>query len=175
LAPDDSWVLSLRAGVAHLAKEFDDADRLSIRALARDPYHAWAVNRRGWVHEAFNRWDDAIPYFARIEHIKAPYFDHAESASGIGTAHFAARRYDLAEQWLRQASLVRPDDPSIHAALSSCYLQLRDKPAARRAAAVVRRVRPDVTIAEFLASYPCPSSPFKEALANGLVEGCMPP
>ena len=175
LAPDDSWVLSLRAGIAHSAEEFDDADILSTRALARDPYHAWALNRRGWVHEAHNRWDDAIPYFARIEHIKPPYFDDAESATGIGTAHFAARRYDLAEMWLRKASLVRPDGPCIHAALASCYLQLGDRSAARRAAAVVRRVVPDITTAEFLASYPCPSVPFKEALANGLVEACMPP
>jgi hypothetical protein len=81
------------ASIAHLAGEYEAADSLAARAVAMDPICAYGWDRLGWVHEATNRPDDAMPFFARVQSIPAPYLDGAASLDGVGTAHFCAGRY----------------------------------------------------------------------------------
>ena len=171
----DPLVLAIRAGIAQLVKEFDDADTLTARALAKDPTCAWAWDRRGWLREATNRHEDAMPIFARIEQIAVPYLDGAESLVGIGTAHFSARSYDKAAHYLRQAAVVRGSSTDIHAKLAASYVQLGELAAGQTAFGVMRRALPDVTARQFVESYPCNFSSFRDVLASSLVDLGMRP
>jgi adenylate cyclase len=174
LAPADPMVLAMRASVAHLAREYAAADALAARAIARDPTCAWAWDRRGWVHEAIERPDDALPFFARVEGIPAPYLDGAESLNGVGTAHFCAGRYREAVVALRKAALVRSGSGALHGQLAACYVQLGDRAAARAELDILRRVLPDVSATQYVDGYPCGFASFKDALANSLTEIGMP-
>ena len=96
LAPADAMVLAIRASIAHLAGEYEAAESLATRAVAIDPTCAWGWDRLGWVHEAANRPDDALPFFARAERFPVPYLDKAASLDGVGTAYFTVGRYEVA-------------------------------------------------------------------------------
>ena len=96
LAPADAMVLAIRASIAHLAGEYEAAESLATRAVAIDPTCAWGWDRLGWVHEAANRPDDALPFFARAERFPVPYLDKAASLDGVGTACFTVGRYEVA-------------------------------------------------------------------------------
>jgi TolB-like protein/AraC-like DNA-binding protein len=174
LAPADPMVLALRASIAHLAGEYGAAEALAFRAVASDPTCAYGWDRLGWVHEATNRPDEAMPFFARVERIPAPYLDDATSLDGVGTAHFCAGRYLEAATALRSASLVRPGSTGLHGKLAACHVQLGDKPAARAELAKLRRILPDVTVTEYINSYPCGIASFTNVLANSLTEIGMP-
>ena len=139
-----------------------------------DPTCAWGWDRLGWVHEATNRPDDAMPFFARVERIPAPYLDEAASLDGVGTAHFCARRYREAAAALRKAALVRPGSTGLHGKLAACYVQLGDKIAARTHLAILRRILPDVSPEQYVNSYPCSFDLFRNALASSLTEIGMP-
>jgi adenylate cyclase len=174
LAPADAMVLAIRASIAHLAGEYAAAESLATRAVAIDPTCAWAWDRLGWVHEATDRPDGALPFFARAERIAAPYLDQAASLDGIGTAYFSARRYEEAALLLRAAALVRPGSTGLHGKLAACYAQLGDKPAARSELAKLRSILPDVSATQYVNGYPCSLSPFRDMLTNSLTSVGMP-
>jgi adenylate cyclase len=174
LAPADPMVLAIRASIAHLAGEYEAAEVLATRAVAIDPTCAWGWDRLGWVHEAANRPDDAIPLFARAERIPAPYLDGAASLDGVGTAHFCAGRYQAAATVLRTAVLLRPGSTGLHGKLAACYVQLGDKAAARGQLAILRRILPDVSAEQYVSGFPCGFGSFRNVLANSLTEIGMP-
>jgi AraC-like DNA-binding protein/TolB-like protein/tetratricopeptide (TPR) repeat protein len=175
LAPADPMVLAIRASIAHLAGQYAAAESLAARAVAMDPACALGWDRLGWVYEATNRLDDAMPLFARVERIPAPYLDRAASLDGVGTAHFSAGRYKAAELVLRTAALVRPGSSGLHGKLAACYVQLGDKAAARTHLAILRRIVPDgVSAEQYVNSYPCGIDSFKNALTNSLIDIEMP-
>jgi TolB-like protein/AraC-like DNA-binding protein/tetratricopeptide (TPR) repeat protein len=174
LAPADPMVLAIRASIAHLVGEYAAAEALAARAVAIDPTSAWGWDRLGWVHEATNRPDDAMPFFARVERIPAPYLDRAASLDGMGTAHFCAGRYQEAATILRKAALVRPGSTGLHGKLAACHVQLGDKAAARIELATLRRILPDVSAQQYVNSYPCSFGSFRNVLANSLTEIGMP-
>jgi tetratricopeptide (TPR) repeat protein len=174
LAPTDPMVLAMRASIAHLAGEYAEAESLAVRAVAIDPTCAWGWDRLGWVHESANRPDDAMPFFARVQRIPAPYLDGAASLDGVGTAHFCAGRYQEAATILRKAALVRPGSTGLHGKLAACYVQLGDKVAARTHLALLRRILPDVSAEQYVNSYPCSFDSFRNALASSLTEIGMP-
>ncbi len=174
LAPADTMVLAIRASVAHLAGEYETAESLAARAVASDPTCAWAWDRLGWIHEATNRPDEALPFFARAERIPAPYLDAAANMDGVGTAHFCAGRYQEAAAVLKTATLVRPGSTGLHGKLAACYVQIGNKTAARAELAKLRRILPDVSAEQYANSYPCGFDGFRSTLANSLTEIGMP-
>ena len=147
-------VLAIRASIAHLAGEYEAAESLATRAVAIDPTCAWGWDRLGWVHEAANRPDEALPFFARAERFPAPYLDKAASMDGVGTAHFCVGRYEEAAAVLRAATLIRPGSTGLHGKLAACYVQLGDKPAARAELAKLRGILPDVSAAQYVSGIP---------------------
>jgi adenylate cyclase len=167
-------VLAIRASIAHLAGEYAAAESLATRAIAIDPTCAWAWDRLGWVHEATNRPDGALPFFARAERIAAPYLDQAASLDGIGTAYFSAGRYEEAALLLRAATLIRPGSSGLHGKLAACYAQLGDNPAAWSELAELRSILPDVSAVQYVNGFPCSLGPFRDVLANSLTSIGMP-
>ena len=175
LDPVDPFILALRAHIAHLAGQFDNAEDLATRALAKHIGEPLAWLRLAWLRCAADKPNDAFHLFERAERINAPYLDGGDILLGKGTAYFSMGRYQDAEHWLRRASLVRPTGPLIHGKLAVCYALLGDKARGRATLEVVRRVLPDVTISQFLASYPCDIPWFKAAIGSGLDELGLPP
>jgi tetratricopeptide (TPR) repeat protein len=167
-------VLAIRASVAHLAREFASAESLAARAVAIDPTCAWGLDRVAWLLEATDQHDEAIPLFARVARIPAPYLDGAASLDGIATAHISAGRYREAETILRAATLLRPGSTGLHGKLAACYVQLGDKPAARAELAILRRILPDIPAGQYVSGFPCKSDWFRNLLANSLTEIGMP-
>ena len=139
-----------------------------------DPTCAWGWDRLGWVHEAANRPDDALPFFARAERFPAPYLDKAASLDGVGTAYFTVGRYEVAAVLLREAALIRPGSTGLHGKLAACHAQLGDKPAARAELAKLRGILPDVSATQYVNGYHCSLGPFKDVLANSLTSIGMP-
>jgi TolB-like protein len=174
LAPADPMVLALRASIAHLEREYEVAESLAARAVAIDPTCAWGWDRLGWVHEATERIDEAMPFFARVERIPAPYLDGAERLDGIATAHITAGRYAEALPVLRTAIRIRADSSDLHGKLATCYVRLGDKAAGRAELEKLRRLLPGVSAQLYVNSYPCAFDSFKNALANSLTEIGMP-
>jgi tetratricopeptide (TPR) repeat protein len=168
LAPADAMVLAIRASIAHLAGEYKAAESLATRAVAVDPTCAWGWDRLGWVHEATNRPDDALPFFARALRFPVPYLDKAASLDGVGTVYFTVGRYEEAAVLLRAAALIRPGSTGLHGKLAACYAQLGDKPAAWAELAKLRGILPDVSAMQYVNGYPCSLGPFKDVLANSL-------
>jgi Flp pilus assembly protein TadD len=168
LAPAAPMVLAIRASIAHLAKDFEAAESLAARAVAIDPTCAWGWDRLGWVHESTNRPDSAMPFFARAERIPAPYLDGAASMDGVGTAHFCAGRFREAATVLRTAALVRPGSTGLHGKLAACYVQLGDKAAARAELEKLRRILPDISVEQYVSSYPCSFDSFTGVMASSL-------
>ena len=175
LASDDPMVLAIRASIAHLTGEFDAAVTLAARSVAIDPTNALGLDRLGWVHEALARPDDAIPYFARVERLHAPYLDGVAALDGVGTAHFCAGRYDEASVLLKKATLMRLGSTGLHGKLAACYARLGETAAARTQVEMLRRILPDVSVEQYVGSYPCRYELFTGVLANGLVESGMRP
>lgn len=170
LAPTDPMVLAIRASIMHLAGAFEAAESLATRSIAIDPTCAWGWDRLGWVCEATHRPDAALPYFARAERIPVPYLDAAANLDGVGTAHFCAGRYRGAATILRTAALMRPGSTGLHGKLAACYVQIGEKAAARAELAKLRRILPDVSAEQYANSYPCGPGPFRQVLANSLIE-----
>lgn len=175
LAADDPMVLAIRASIAHLTGEFDAAVTLAARSVAIDPTNALGLDRLGWVHEALSRPDDAIPYFTRVERLHVPYLDGAAALDGVGTAHFCAGRYEEACVLLKSATLIRPGSAGLHGKLAACYARLRETAAARTQVEMLRRILPDVSVEQYVGSYPCRYESFTGVLANCLVKIGMRP
>ena len=174
LAPADPMVLAVRASIAHFAREYEMAESLAARAVAMDPTCAWAWDRLGWVHEATNRLEEAMPFFARVERIPAPYLDGAEHLDGVATAYMTAGRYKEAVPVLAKAVQVRPHSSNLHGKLATCYVRLGDKAAGRAELEKLRRLLPGVSAQQYADGYPCAFDTFRNALANSLAEIGMP-
>ena len=174
LAPADPLVLALRASIAHFEREYEIAESLAARAVAIDPTCAWGWDRLGWVHEATERLDEAMPCFARVERIPAPYLDGAERLDGIATAHITAGRYAEAVPVLRNAIGIRADSSGLHGKLATCYVRIGDKVAGRAELEKLRRLLPGISAQQYVNCYPCAFDSFKDALANSLAEIGMP-
>lgn len=174
LAPADPMVLALRASIAHLASEYEVAESLAARAVAIDPTCAWGWDRLGWVHEATERLDEAVPFFAHVERLPAPYLDGAESLDGLATAHMTAARYSEAVPLLRKAIRIRADSTGLHGKLAACYVRIGDKAAGRMELDKLLRLIPGVSAQQYVNSYPCAFDSFKNVLANSLTEIGMP-
>jgi TolB-like protein/AraC-like DNA-binding protein len=170
LAPADPMVLAIRASIAHLEREYEAAESLAARSVAIDPTCAWGWDRLGWVHEATNRLDEAMPFFARVERIPAPYLDGAERLNGVATAYIAIGRYKEAVPVLRKALQVRPDSSDLRGKLATCYVGIGDKVSGRVELEKLRRLLPGVSAQQYVNSYPCAFDSFRNAMANSLTE-----
>ena len=100
LAPNDALTLTLSSGALVLARRLDEADRRLERALALDPWLAYAWVRRGWMSAYLGDSETAIRELSTALHLMP--FEPLRHLSfiGMGCAHFAAGRYDRAVRWV---------------------------------------------------------------------------
>ncbi|HEX3991853.1 MAG TPA: helix-turn-helix domain-containing protein [Acetobacteraceae bacterium] len=161
LDPTDALVLTARAAVMTMAQDFDTADTLVQRALARDPRCYWAWERRGWLKALTRHSETAIADFEQALRLVGPQSDGASSLFGIGTAHWCHREYDAAMIWVDRAAARRPNAPGILAQLAGCHIRLGDGVRGRAILATMMRLRPEITAGHISEAFwfdkPCPS------------------
>ena len=161
LDPTDPLVLTARAAVMTMAQEFETAETLVQRALARDPRCYWAWERRGWLKALTKHSETAIADFEQALRLVGPESDGASSLFGIGTAHWCHREYDAAMIWVDRAAARRPNAPGILAQLAGCHIRLGNGVRGRAILETMMRLRPEVTAGHISGTFwfdkPCPS------------------
>jgi adenylate cyclase len=167
LDTDDPLVLTARCAVHTMAREFDVADGLLVRALALDPTSAWAWGRSGWLNSYRGHSEVAIEHFGRAISLDPYSASNANSFVGIGSAHFDAGRYDAAALWMRKALLEQPDTLWANRTLSVSYARLGERLKALESLEALRRYCPDLTVDQVVAAIPFRSD-YLDRLGEGL-------
>jgi tetratricopeptide (TPR) repeat protein len=167
LAPNDALTLTLSSGALVLARRLDEADRRLERALALDPWLAYAWVRRGWMSAYLGDSEAAIRELSTALHLMP--FEPLRHLSfiGMGCAHFAAGRYDRAVRWVESG--VRTSTGSFWAqrVAVAAAAMTGARSEARRMGRQLMRKDPDLTVAEARQAWPF-TPDFISRLGDGL-------
>lgn len=166
LGSDDPLALTARCAVHMSTREFDIAEALVTRALARDPSCGWAWGRSGWLHSYRGNSQTAIQHFRRAL-LHGPGSAKANILAGIGGAHFHAGRYAAAATWIRRAMVEQPDISWANRSLSVSYARLGETQKAQESLTALRRTCPDLTVGQVVAAVPFRPD-FLDRLGDGL-------
>ncbi len=173
LAPNDALTLTLSSGALVLAHRMDEADRRLERALALDPWLAYAWIRRGWMSAYFGDSDSAIRELSTALHLMP--FEPLRHLSfiGMGCAHFAAGRYDRAALWIQNGVEASPGSFWAQRIAVSAAALTGARAESRRMGRQLMRKDPDLTIAEARQAWPFTPA-FMSRLSDGLEIAGLP-
>src|SRR5262245_41963671 len=170
LAPHDPMALTLCSGALALVHRIEEADRLSERALALDPWSPMAVSRRAWLSVYRGDAEAALHGFRRL----MPYESLRHTAFiGIGCAHFAAGRYGRAAAWARCGVAAGPGSFWGDRITVAAAIHTGARTEARRTARRLLRRDPGLTVAVAAKAWPFPIE-FMTRLADGLAAAGIP-
>jgi len=156
-----------------LLHRLEEADRRLERALAMDPWLAYAWVRRGWMSAYLGDGEGAIRELRTALHLMP--FEPLRHLSfiGMGCAHFVAERYDRAALWVQGGVEACPGSfwaeriGIAAAALAGARVQ------ARRMGRQLMRKDPDLTVSEARRAWPFTPS-FMSRLGDGLEIAGLP-
>lgn len=163
----DPLALAARCAVHTMAREFDTAETLVARALARDPSFGWAWGRSGWLRSYQGNSETAIEHFGRALSLDPNPASRANCFVGMGSAHFNAGRYEEAACWLRSALLEQPGTSWANRSLSVSYARMGERLKALDSIEALRRSCPDLTVSQVVAAVPFRPD-FLDRLGDGL-------
>ena len=167
LAPDDALTLTLSSGALVLLHRLEEADLRLERALALDPWLAYAWIRRGWMSAYFGDSDGAIRELRTALHLMP--FEPLRHITfiGMGCAHFVAERYDRAALWVQSGIEGYPESfwAQRIAVAATALAGSRDE--ARRMGRRLLRKEPDLTASKARQAWPFPRT-FMSRLGDGL-------
>lgn len=173
LSPDDALTLTLSSGALVLLNRLDEADRRLERALALDPWMAYAWIRRGWMSAYLGDSEGAICELRTALHLMP--FDPLRHITfiGMGCAHFAAERYDRAAQWIRDGVASYPESHWAQRVAVAAVALTGARAEARRMARQLMRKEPNLTVARARRAWPFPPD-FMSRLGDGLESAGLP-
>jgi predicted Zn-dependent protease len=167
LAPNDALALTLASGALTLAHRLDEADRLLERVLVLDPWLPYAWVRRGWASVYMGDAEAAYRELKIALHL-SPLGPMRHIASiGMGCAHFASGRFDLAALWVREETKVFPGAVWADRIAVAAAVHAGAAGEARRMARRLMRNDPNLTVASARRAWPFPPA-FMARLADGL-------
>lgn len=173
LDPHDPMTLTLSSGALVLLHRLDDAEIRLERALALDPWLAYAWIRRGWMSAYFGDSDSALRelrmalYLMPFEPLRHITF------IGIGCAHFLAERYGQATRWVRDGVEASPGSYWADRIAVAATALAGARSEARRRARNLMRNDPDLTVAEARQAWPFTPT-FMTRLGDGLEIAGLP-
>jgi AraC-like DNA-binding protein len=173
LAPHDALTLTLSSGALVLAHRLAEADRRLERALALDPWLAYAWIRRGWMSAYFGDNDAAIRELTTALHLMPFEPMRHLSFIGMGCAHFGAGRYDRAVLWVQSGLEASPGSFWAQRVAVAAAALTGARGEARRMGRQLMRKDPDLTIAEVRHAWPFTPA-FLSHLADGLEIAGLP-
>src|SRR5262249_5062859 len=147
------------------------ADALLARSLAMDPTSAWAWERSGWLKTYLGEPQTAIEHFRRSFVLDPSGPNNANRFTGIGSAHFDARRYEQAAYWFRKAL---PELPWPARTLACAYVRMGQQSAAGEALNAFLDYCPDATVGQVVGSIPF-TADFLTRVAENLSDLGLPP
>ncbi len=173
LAPHDALTLTLSSGALVLLHRLKEADRRLERALALDPWLAYAWIRRGWMSAYFGDSDSAIRELKTALHLMP--FEPLRHLGfiGMGCAYFAAERYDRAVQWVRSGVEACPESFWAERIAVGAAALMGARAEARRMGRRLMRKDPDLTISEARQAWPFTPA-FMSRLGDGLEIAGLP-
>jgi len=173
LAPHDALTLTLSSGALVLAHQLEEADRRLERALALDPWLAYAWIRRGWMSAYMGDGDGAIRELGTALHLMP--FEPLRHISfiGMGCAHFAAERYDRAVLWTQSGVEASPGSFWAQRIAVAGAALAGARAEARRMGRKLMRKDPDLTVAEARQAWPFTPA-FMSRLGDGLEIAGLP-
>jgi AraC-like DNA-binding protein/tetratricopeptide (TPR) repeat protein len=174
LDDDDPLVLAARCAVHTMADEFDIAEALVTRSLARDPSCGWAWGRSAWLQAYKGDSATAIEQFGRAITLDPNPASRTNTFTGIGAAHFNAGRYEAAAVWLENAMIAEPTTAWPNRSLSVTYARLGERLKAKESLEALRNFCPDLTVGRVVAAVPFRPD-FLDRLGDGLDDLGLPP
>ncbi|MEE8304272.1 MAG: tetratricopeptide repeat protein [Candidatus Tectomicrobia bacterium] len=108
------------------------------RALDKDPYSPYLLNKLAAALMAQGNWQPARQYLQRARSL-AP--DYVTTYTNLGRLHLALQEDDQARLALREAIQINPFDPVIHQQLAESYRRLGQTDAARQEHELFKRLR----------------------------------
>jgi AraC-like DNA-binding protein len=167
LGADDALTLTLSSGALVLLNRLDEADQRLERALALDPWLAYAWIRRGWMSAYLGDHDSAVHELRTALHLMP--FDPLRHLTfiGMGCAHFAAERYDRAALWIRSGLETYPQSYWAERVAVAAVALTGAGAAARRMGRQLMREEPNLTVARARRAWPF-TSRFMSCLGDGL-------
>ena len=167
LAADDALTLTLSSGALVLLNRLDEADRRLERALAIDPWLAYAWIRRGWMSAYLSDHDSAVHELRTALHLMP--FEPLRHLTfiGMGCAHFAAERYDRATLWIRSGIEAYPQSYWAQRVAVAAVALTGERAEARRMGRQLMREEPNLTVARARRAWPF-TPRFMSCLGDGL-------
>jgi len=173
LDPHDPMTLTLSSGALVLLHRLGEAETRLERALALDPWLAYAWIRRGWMSAYFGDSDSALRelrmalYLMPFEPLRHITF------IGIGCAHFLAERYEQAARWVQNGVEASPGSYWADRVTIAATALAGARSEARRRARNLMRNDPDLTVAEARQAWPFTPA-FMTRLGDGLEIAGLP-
>jgi AraC-like DNA-binding protein len=165
LDPHDPMTLTLSSGALVLLHRLDDAETRLERALALDPWLAYAWIRRGWMSAYVGDSDlrelRIALYLMPFEPLRHITF------IGIGCTHFLAERYEQAARWVLGGVEASPGSYWADRVAVAAAALAGARSEARRRARNLMRNDPDLTVAEARQAWPFTPG-FMARLGDGL-------
>jgi AraC-like DNA-binding protein len=173
LSPDDALTLTLSSGALVLLNRLDEADRRLERALALDPWMAYAWIRRGWMSAYLGDPEGAIRELRTALHLMP--FDPLRHITfiGMGCAHFAAERYDRAARWILDGVAAYPESYWAQRVAVAAVALTGARAEARRMGQLLMRKEPNLTVARARGAWPFRAG-FMSCLGDGLEIAGLP-
>jgi len=173
LGEQDALTLTLSSGALVLLHRLDEADRRLERALALDPWLAYAWIRRGWMSAYLGDHEGAVRELRTALHLMP--FDPLRHITfiGMGCAHFAAERYDRAAQWIRSGVEAYPQSYWAQRVAVAAVALTGSRAEARRMGRRLMRKEPNLTVARARRAWPF-TPRFNACLGDGLELAGLP-
>jgi tetratricopeptide (TPR) repeat protein len=166
-------VMTLISGALTLSHRLDEAELLNERALALDPWSAWAWVRRGWLSAYRGHGDDAIREQRTALHLMP--FEPLRSLAflGIGCGHFTAGRFEQAAMWGLSGLEANPGSYWGAQITIAAAAHGGARAEARRTARRLLKMDPELTISEVERAWPLPPA-LVARLCDGLAIAGIP-
>jgi adenylate cyclase len=173
LDPNDALTLTLSSGTLVLLHRLGEGDERLERALALDPWLAYAWIRRGWMSAYFGDSDGAVRELRIALHLMP--FEPLRHITfiGMGCAHFAAERYDRAARWVLSGVETYPESYWAKRIAIAAAALTGARTEARRMGRQLMRNDPDLTVSQARQAWPFTPA-FMSRLADGLEIAGLP-
>jgi AraC-like DNA-binding protein len=173
LGSDDALTLTLSSGTLVLLHRLDEADERLERALALDPWLAYAWIRRGWMSAYFGDSDGAVRELRIALHLMP--FEPLRHITfiGMGSAHFAAERYDRAARWVLSGVEASPGSYWAQRIAVAAVALTGARAEARRMGRHLIRNDPNLSVSEARKAWPFTPA-FMSRLCDGLEIAGLP-
>jgi AraC-like DNA-binding protein/Flp pilus assembly protein TadD len=173
LARDDALTLTLSSGTLVLLHELEEAERRLERALALDPWLAYAWIRRGWMSAYFGDSDGAICELRIALHLMPFEPLRHITCIGMGCAHFAAERYERAAKWIKSGVEAYPESHWAQRIAVAAVALTGARAEARRMGRQLIRKDPGLTVSQARRAWPFTPN-FMSRLGQGLELAGLP-